>query len=42
MYTPLYHFPPYVFTTFPPLGLFPSQMVHLVPVPNMERAMYPF
>ena len=28
-------FSPYFFTTLPLLGLFPPQMVHLLPAPNM-------
>ena len=32
----------YLFSMLPLLGLFPSEMVHLLPVPNMERAVYPF
>ena len=36
-YTP---FPPIFVTIFAFLGLFPPQMVHLLPVPNMEWAVY--
>ena len=37
LYTP---FPPIFVTIFTFLGLFTSQMVHLLPVPNMEWAVY--
>ena len=36
-YTP---FPPIFVTIFTFLGPFPLQMVHLLPVPNMEWAVY--
>ena len=36
-YTP---FPPYFVTISPFLGLLPLQMVHLLPIPNMEWAVY--
>ena len=35
-----YHFFHHTFTTFPLLGLFPSQIVHLLPVLDMEQAMH--
>ena len=37
---PLYAFFSYFVTIFTFYGLFPSQMVHLLPVPNMEWAVY--
>ena len=40
MYSPIHPFPPLFVTIFTFLGLYPLQMVHLLPVPNMEWAMY--
>ena len=39
-YTPICPFPPIFVTIFTFLGLFPPKMVHLLPVPNMEWAVY--
>ena len=36
----VYPFFPIFVTIFTFLGLFPSQMVHLLPIPNVEWAMY--
>ena len=40
MHTPLHPFSPIFVTIFTFLGLFPPQMVHVLPVPNMEWAVY--
>ena len=41
MYTAIRLSPP-IFVTITFWGLFPPQMVHLLPVPNMEWAVYEF
>ena len=39
-YTHIHPFSPILYTIFSFLGLFPPQMVHLLPVQNMEWAVY--